>query len=57
MSVNLIIFLFSFCLNDLFIRKCGVLNSTTINMCVLMCDLSFSSIPLTNVVPLHLGHR
>jgi hypothetical protein len=32
MSISFIISLFSFCLGDLLIGECGMLNSTTINV-------------------------
>jgi hypothetical protein len=55
MSVNFIISLLSFCLDDLSNSENGVLKSPTSNVWGLMCDLSFSNIYFTNVHALVFG--
>ena len=56
MSVSsFIISLFSFALDDLSIGESGMLKSPTINVCSLICDLSFSNVPCTNVDVLVFG--
>ena len=56
-SVSSLISLVSFCLSGLSIGESGVLESPTISVCSLMCDLSFSDVSFTYVGALYLGHR
>lgn len=55
MSVSLIVYLFSFCLDDLLIGESGVLTSSTNKVCVLICDLYFYHISFMNVDALTFG--
>ena len=56
-SVSSLTSLLSFCLADLSSGDSRVLNSPTISVWGLMCDLSFSSVSLHMRAPLYLGHR
>ena len=56
MSVNTIISLFRFCLDDLSVSNGGVLNCPKINVWGLMCGLSFSNISFTNMGTLVFGN-
>ena len=57
-SVNFIISLVSFHLDELSIGESGVFKFLTINVCGLMLyDLNFSDVSFTNMVSLHLWHR
>jgi hypothetical protein len=52
---SFIIFLFSFCLNDLSICESGVLKSSTISVWGSVFDLNFSKISSKNVSALTFG--
>ena len=57
MSVSFIIFLFSFCLYDLFIGESEILTSPTIHVWGVIYDLSFSNVSFMNGCILAFGCR